>query len=93
MEATGTKKKAAEKILGEWSWSRNSLWLISILCLIDALIVSGTNYREFIRDGAFHASLLIGMAGYLSEMRYRWFRDVQNDPHRAKPHSHAEVNK
>ncbi len=84
MQATDTKKKTSEKILGEWSWSRNSLWLISILCLIDALMMSGTDYQAFIRDGAFHASLLIGMAGYLSEMRYRWFKDVQNDPHRAK---------
>ncbi|XOV77704.1 MAG: hypothetical protein ACFHVJ_12190 [Aestuariibacter sp.] len=71
------------KILGEWSWSRNILWLISMLCLADALYVSGTDYQMFIRDGAFHSALLIGMAGYLSEMRYRWFKDQRADPQRA----------
>lgn len=72
------------KLLGEWSWSRNFLWVISVLCLADALYVSGTNYQDFIRDGAFHSALLIGMAGYLSEMRYRWFKDQRADPHNAQ---------
>lgn len=82
--AQAANQSLGTKILGEWSWSRNILWLISILCLVDALYMSGTNYQEFIRDGAFHASLLIGMAGYLSEMRYRWFKDQRADPHRAQ---------
>lgn len=74
-----TEKGVVEKLLGEWSWSRNILWLLSVLCLIDALMVSGQDYQAFIRDGAFHAALLIGMAGYLSELRYRFFRELRND--------------
>lgn len=73
------QKGFIDKLVGEWSWSRNILWLISVVCLIDALVVSGTDYQAFIRDGAFHSALLIGMAGYLSELRYRFFEELRND--------------
>ena len=73
------EKSFSAKLLGEWSWSRNILWLISVICLVDALMVSGQDYQAFIRDGAFHSALLIGMAGYLSELRYRFFRELRND--------------
>jgi len=72
-------KSFTSKLMGEWSWSRNILWLISVACLVDALMVSGQDYQAFIRDGAFHAALLIGMAGYLSELRYRFFLELRND--------------
>ncbi len=73
------KKNIYNRFFGEWMWERNILWLFSFLCMLDALMVSGDNYQDFLRDGAFHAGLLIGISGYLSELRYNFFKNLRND--------------
>jgi len=47
--------------------------------MADALWVSGADYQVFLRDGAFHAGLIIGVSGYLSELRYNFFKELRND--------------
>lgn len=41
-------------------------WLVSILCMIEAISVSGFNFGKLMRDGAMHAALLWGILGYVS---------------------------
>ncbi|WP_426370209.1 hypothetical protein [Pseudocolwellia sp. HL-MZ7] len=78
MQEANQKKSIFQKFLGEYRWGRNFLWVISILCLFDAIwVTAGTG--ELIRDGAFHSSLLFGIAGYLSELRYRFIPESRNN--------------
>jgi hypothetical protein len=69
MQEVDQNKSIFQKIVGEYRWARNLLWAVSMLCLFDAIWVTSGG-GDLIRDAAFHSSLLFGIAGYLSELRY-----------------------
>lgn len=72
------KRTFVQKAFGEFSWGRNLMWGLSLLCFIEAIwTTAGTT--SLIRDGAFHSALLLGIAGYLSELRYRLIPQSRNN--------------
>jgi hypothetical protein len=78
MQEVNQNKSVLQKLLGEFSWGRNLLWATSVLCFIDAVWTS-SGPSGLIRDGAFHSALLFGIAGYLSEIRYRFIPESRNN--------------
>jgi hypothetical protein len=62
--------------MGEYKWEKYVAVGAAIICFADALWTSGTG---MIRDDIFQTGLLFLVLFYVSEFRYRFFRDVRND--------------
>jgi hypothetical protein len=52
-------------VLSNLKKERWLFWLVSMICLIEAISESGFNFGTLMRDGAMHASLLWGILGYV----------------------------
>jgi hypothetical protein len=82
MDNEKSKKPTFKWLLGEYRWSKYMLWIVAFFCLIEALNSTGFGtggFGRLIRDGAFHSTLLFGIAANLSEFRYRFMPETRND--------------
>jgi hypothetical protein len=81
MEANQSNEKN-KSIWGESKWESKILWIAALpffaVTIID-LIFNYESVVEHIRTSALSIGFLMGILGYLSELRYRLFSDVQKD--------------
>ncbi|TFH00850.1 MAG: hypothetical protein E4H13_06410 [Calditrichales bacterium] len=70
------KKQKKWRVFGEFRWEKYFCWIGGIVFLVFAV----SKHVTFINwIDSLQIAMLAFILGYLSEMRYRFFKDVRND--------------
>ena len=77
-EKNGSQKKPS-RIFGERKWESKFYWILSIIWAIGFILKLSIEGFSFSTSEALQIAMLWVIMGYLSELRYRLFKDVRRD--------------
>ena len=77
-EKNGSQKKPS-RIFGERKWESKFYWILSIIWGIGFILKLSIEGFPFSTSEALQIGILFVIVGYLSELRYRLFKDVRVD--------------